>query len=117
MPRLCHTVLVALGSNGQTIKLTGKPHGEVADVDHLLDFAETFRLDLADLDGHESAEEALVGPQLFAKEPHEFTALRTRDQAPFEESRMRLLDRRSSMGFGGLPDMRNGFAGDGGFRC
>src|ERR1700738_689429 len=87
MPRLRHTVLVALRGYRQAVELPGKTRGEVADVDHLLDFAETFGLDLADLNRNESTEGALVGAQLFAKEPHEFSARGTRDKTPFEKSR------------------------------
>ena len=116
MPRLSHAVFMAFSGDGQTIKLTGKSHGEVADVDHLLDFAETFRFDFADLDGNEPAEGALVGAQLFAEEPHEFTALGTRDQTPFEESRVSLFDGRSRTGGIDLSDMRHGLAGDRGLR-
>src|ERR1700730_13353432 len=116
MPGLCHTVLVALCGYRQAIELPGKTRGEVAYVDHLLDFAETFGLDLADLDRNKSTEGALVGAQLFAKEPHEFTALGTRDQAPFEESRVSLFDGRGRIGGGDLPDVRYGFAGNWGFR-
>src|SRR6266478_6296793 len=54
MPGLGHTVLVALRGYRQAVELPGKTRGEVADVDHLLDFAETFGLDLADLDRNAS---------------------------------------------------------------
>ena len=113
---LRHTVLVALRGYRQAVELPGKTRGEVADVDHLLDFAEAFGFDLADLDRNESTEGALVGAQLFAKEPHEFTALGTRDQTPFEESRVSLSDRHGRVGGGDLPDVRHGFAGNWGFR-
>jgi hypothetical protein len=59
---------------------------------------------------------ALVGAQLFAKEPHEFTSLGTRDQTPLEESRVSPFDRHGRVGGGDLPDVRHGFAGNWGFR-
>src|ERR1700733_14501728 len=74
MPGLRHAMFVALGGNRQAVELAGKPHSEVANVDHLLDFAEAFRLDLAGLNGNEPAERALVGAKFFAKQPHEFAA-------------------------------------------
>ena len=92
MPGLRHAVLEAFGGDRQTVELARKPHGVVANVDHLLHFAETFGLGLAGLDGNEPAERALIAAQLFAKQPHQFAALGTWDQAPFEESRMSLFD-------------------------
>src|SRR6266851_5187664 len=110
------TMLLALGGDRQAEELPGKSHGVVANVDHLLDFAETFGLDLAGLDGNEPAKRALVAAQLFAKQPHEFAALGSRDQTPFEESRMSLFDGRGRTGGIDLPHMRHGLAGDRGFR-
>src|SRR6266702_2816739 len=93
MPRLHHPVLATLGCDGQAIELTRQAHREVADVDHLLDFAESLRRDLADFDRNELAEGLLVGSQFFAKKPDEFAALGGRNQTPFEEGGMSLVDR------------------------
>ncbi len=112
MPGLRHAVLVALGGDGQAVELPRQPDGEVADVDHLLDFAEPLGLDLAGLDGHQPAQRLLAGAQLFAQQSHQFAALGRRDQTPCEESRMRLVDRRGGAGRIDFPDMRHGFSGD-----
>ena len=42
MPALHHAMLATFGRDGQAIELAGQPDGEIADVDHLLDFAEAF---------------------------------------------------------------------------
>ena len=103
-------MFVAFGGDRQAVELAGKPHSVVANVDHLLDFAEAFGLDLAGLNGNEPAERALVGAKLFAKQPHEFAALGSRDQTPFEEGRVSLFDGRSRTGSIDLSDMRHGLA-------
>src|ERR1700730_18651040 len=91
MPSLRHAMFVAFGGDRKAVELAGKPHSVVANVDHLLDFAEAFGLDLAGLNGNEPAERALVGAKLFAKQPHEFRraweqgpdAIRGRPREPF----------------------------------
>ena len=81
-PRLDELVLAPLGLDGQAVELARKPQGEVADIDHLLDFAKTLGFDLADLEGDETAELRFSGAQLFADEPHQLAAPRRRDAAP-----------------------------------
>jgi hypothetical protein len=70
------------------MQLARQPHREVADVDHLLDLAEPFRDDLADLQGHEAAERLLLGAQLLAEEAHQLAAPRRRHEPPAQEGRM-----------------------------
>lgn len=82
----------AFGGDGEAIELAGKTDGEIADVDHFLDFAETLGWDLADLDRHQPAELVLVRAQFFAKQAHQFAALRTRHQPPGLESLVRGID-------------------------
>jgi hypothetical protein len=84
-----HAMFVAFGGDRQAVELAGKPHSVVANIDHLLDFAEAFGLDLAGLNGNQLAERALVGTKLIAKQPHKFATLGSRDQTPFEESRVK----------------------------
>jgi hypothetical protein len=98
-------MFVAFSGDRQAVELAGKPDSVVANVYHLLDFAEAFGLDLAGLNGNEPAKRALVGAKLFAKQPHEFAALGSRDQTPFEESRVSLLDGRTRTGSIDLSDM------------
>ncbi len=58
---------------------------EVADVDHLLDFAVTLGLDLAHLEGHEAAKRILVIAQRITDAPHGLAAHRRRHGTPFPE--------------------------------
>ena len=45
-----------LGSDGETVQLAREADGEVADVDHLLHFAEALGDDLPDLERHQRAQ-------------------------------------------------------------
>ena len=58
--RLHHPVVGALGGDGQAVQLARQADREVADVDHLLHFAQAFGDDLAGLDRDEAAEVGLV---------------------------------------------------------
>ncbi len=58
----------------QAVELARQADGEVADVDHLLHFAEAFAGDLAGLDGDEAAQRLLVGAQLLAEQAHQLAA-------------------------------------------
>ena len=82
MPRLHHAVVGALGGDGQAVELARQADGEVADVDHLLDFAEPLRHDLAGLEGHQPAEIVLGGAQFLAEQAYELAAPRRRHRAP-----------------------------------
>ena len=75
-------MVAALRLDGQAVELARQADGEVADVDHLLHFAEPFRLDFADLDRHQPAELGLGGAQFFAEQANELAAARRRDAAP-----------------------------------
>src|SRR5262249_59455411 len=68
MPGLDHAVFGAFGGDSQAIELARQSDGEVANVDHLLNLAEAFGDDLADLDGHETAKCFLVHPQLLSEQ-------------------------------------------------
>ena len=81
-----------LGGDGQAIDLARQADREVADVDHLLHFAEPFGGDLAGLDRHQPAELGLALPQLFAEQAHQLAALRRRHMPPFLEGRMGAAD-------------------------
>ena len=56
MPGLGHAMARALRGDDETVQLPRKANGEIADVDHLLDFAEALGKDLACLDRHQPAE-------------------------------------------------------------
>ena len=74
MPGFHHAVLGALGGDGQAVELARQADGEIADVDHLLNFAEAFGRDLAGFQRHEAAEIVLGGAQFLAEQTHEFAA-------------------------------------------
>ena len=82
MPALHHPVLGALGGDRQAVELARQADGEVADVDHFLNFAEALGHDLADLDRHQAAKLRLVCAKLLAEKSDEFAALRGRHIAP-----------------------------------
>src|SRR5271169_4611439 len=70
------------------MQLPRQAHGEIADVDHLLDFAEAFGDDLADLDRDEAAQIRLGGAQLLSEEADELAPPRRGNLAPFVERRL-----------------------------
>ena len=57
----------ALGSDGEAIELSRQADGEIADVDHLLHFAEALRDDLADLERDERTERLLRDAQFLSQ--------------------------------------------------
>ena len=82
MPGLGHAVAGALRGNDETVQLPRKADGEIADVDHLLHFAETLGNDLAHLQGHKRSEGVFRSAQFLAQEAHELAAARRRNLAP-----------------------------------
>jgi hypothetical protein len=72
----------ALGGNGQAIKLPAQPDGKIADVDHLLHFAQALGHDLAGLQRHQRAQIILGRAQLLAQKAHQFAPPRRRHRAP-----------------------------------
>jgi len=112
MPSLHHPVVGALGRDGAAIELARQSDREVADVDHLLDFAEALRDDFAGLDGHEPAEVALGGAQFLCEDAHELPATRRRNGAPGIEGCRGPADRRARLMGTGDPDFGDDFAGD-----
>jgi hypothetical protein len=81
MPRLHHAMVGALGGDGQAVQLARQTDRVIADVDHLLDFAERLARDLARLGGHDLRELALRAAQRFAELAHQQAAAR-RGHAP-----------------------------------
>ncbi|MNF42980.1 hypothetical protein D3C84_240500 [compost metagenome] len=82
MPGFAHVVARTLGGDGQAVQLTGQADGEVADVDHFLNFTQAFLGDLAGLPGHQLAEVGLVFPQDVTQLPHQLATARCRNLAP-----------------------------------
>ena len=92
MPGLHHPVSRALGRDGQPVELARQTDGEVADVDHLLDFAPAFFEDLAAFHGDERAEVILVGAKLLTQKAHQLSPPRRWHAAPHGERRLSTVD-------------------------
>ena len=112
MPRFRHPVPRAFRGDRQAIKLARQADGEVADIDHLLHFAESFLQDLACFERDEATERRLFFTQAIAKEPHEFAASRRRHIAPLRVSRAGLRERRIDFSFSVRLHAADAFAGD-----
>ena len=105
-PSGCHCSIIRwfgpLAGDGQAVELARQADREVADVDHLLDFAEALLDDLAGFERDQSWRAARLRlAQLFAEQPHQLAAARRRHRPPFEEGRggaapRRDRDRRTS---------------------
>ena len=85
MPGLGHAMAGALGGDGEAVQLPRQADGEIADVDHLLHFAEALGDDLADLERHQRAERLLRGAQFLAQQAHELAAPGRGNLAPGEK--------------------------------
>ena len=98
MPGLHHAMPRPFGGDGEPVDLAREPDCEVADVDHLLHFAEPLRNDLSGLEGHDRAERLLGGPEFVADEPHQFAPSRRRNEAPDREGAFGARDDRGHVG-------------------
>ena len=67
------------------VQLPGEADGEVADVDHLLYFAQRFGVDLAGLHRNQCCKRRFVGAQRIAECPDDFSASRRRHIAPLSK--------------------------------
>ena len=94
MPGLGHPVAGALRGDDEAVQLPRQADGEIADVDHLLHFAQALGHDLADLERHEGAESLLRGAQFLAEKAHELAAAGRRNLAPGEKGVPRAVDDR-----------------------
>ncbi len=72
----------ALARNREPVKLARQAHREIADVDHLLHFAEAFLMNLAHLETDKRAEHVFMFAQFLAEQAHQLAALRRRHIAP-----------------------------------
>ena len=104
MPGLRHPVAGALRGDDEAVQLPRQADGEIADVDHLLHFAQALGDDLADLERHERAERLLRGAQFLAKETHELAAPGRGNLAPGEKGVARPVDDRRHVVGRRLPD-------------
>src|SRR5205085_2808129 len=93
MPLLEHAVIGPLAGNRQAVKLPREADGEVAHVDHLLDFAETFALDLSTFQRDEHSQIVFRLAQRLADLTDNVASLRRWNNTPFVENSQRRLDR------------------------
>ena len=102
MPKLGHPVARAFRGHCQSVELPGQTDGEVADVDHLLDFPETLGMDLPGLEGYQRTECVLVPAQFLAEEANQLATPRRRYPTPLQVRTLRPLhgptDRRRIVG-------------------
>ena len=103
----------SFGGDGQTKQLTRQTHGIVANINHLLHFAERFRQNLTGLYRNQAGQVGLGRAQFHAQETNKFTPLRGWSVAPLQEGRVGLLDRKSHLITGRILDMGHDLAGDG----
>ena len=82
MPLLEHPVPGTFAGHRQTIQLPRESRGEIAHVDHLLDFASAFGADLSDFQSDEHSEVGLVFAQRRAKSPHDVASCRRGQHPP-----------------------------------
>ena len=82
MPRLGHAVAGAFRGDAQAVELARQANGEVADVDHLLNFAVAFLDRLAAFQRDQLAQSLLVGAQLLAQQADQLAAPGSGDQTP-----------------------------------
>ena len=88
VPLLLQAVLAALAGHGEAVELPGQAHGEVADVDHLLDLAQALAQGLAHLQGHQLGQGRLVPAQLIAQGLHHLAPLGRRHLLPGRKGAM-----------------------------
>ena len=97
MPGLHHAMAGAFGRDRQTVKLARQTDREIADVDHLLHFAQAFLKDLAGFQRDQLAELFLVGAQFLSEQADQLAAARRGHIAPlferFHAGRDLLFDR------------------------
>ena len=85
MVLLVHAVVGTLRVHGQAVELTALAHREVADVNHLLNLAQSFLVALAHFVGHEGAEAFFFGPKGIAILTNNLSALGSGPFAPLDE--------------------------------
>ena len=74
------------------MQLPRQADGEIADVDHLLNFAQALGDDLADFERHQRAKRLFRGAQFLAEEAHELAPAGRRNLAPGEKGVPRAID-------------------------
>ncbi len=85
MPLLIHTMQRTLTVHGQAIQLTAEAYSEIADIDHLLHFAQSFLQAFAHFIAHQFAEVLLVFAEFITQLTNHFSTLGRRPHPPFAE--------------------------------
>ena len=92
MPILGQPMAGPLAGDRLAIKLPAKSNGEIADVDHFLNFAAGLRQNLAGLPGNERRQVGYLLAKFFADTAHQFATHGCRRVAPAAKSRAAALD-------------------------
>jgi hypothetical protein len=106
-------MLFALRRDGEAVELAREANREIANVDHLLNFAEPFRDNLARFNRDEAAKRVLMSAKLFAEKAHKLAALWRGHGAPGKESGMSFLDCALRFAQARFANTRYSLAGDG----
>src|SRR5262245_17580730 len=106
MPLFEHAVLRALAGDRQAVELARETDGEIADIDHLLDFPQTLGADLSRLEGDQHPQVVLYLPKRISQLPDDFAALRRRHHPPAKECLLSVFDNHFIVGPGGGSDAR-----------
>src|SRR5262249_43799016 len=106
MPLLHHPMAGSFRRNCEPIKLARQTDRKVADVDHLLDFAECFGPDLAGFPGDKLRQIGLSPSQRIADLSDKFTTLGRRNKSPFLECFAGATDDLCHLVTAGLIDQR-----------
>src|SRR5262249_9373288 len=92
MPLLEHAVTGTLAGHRQAVELPRETDGEIADVDHLLDFSESLAADLSRLERDEQSQVLFGLAQLPGQWPDDFPRLRRRHRSPAQKTVPGALD-------------------------
>ncbi len=113
VPCFRHPVTGAFGCNRQPVQLARQTDREIADVDHLLHFAQTLGRDFTGLQRDHRAQFVLGRAQFLAQEAHQLTTARRGDLTPCGKRRARLCDHGGHVRRIGLGHMRHNGPVDG----
>ena len=105
MPIFHHFVARTFGRDGQTVKLARQAKGEIADVDHFLNFAKTFLIDLATFKRHQTAKRFFGRAELITQKTDQFAAAWTRNLTPCAKCLFSIADHIGHFGRGGFSDI------------
>ncbi|MNG06345.1 hypothetical protein D3C84_895750 [compost metagenome] len=82
----------AFRGDSQTVQLARQTNSEIADVDHFLNFTQTFLVDFASFDRYQFTKLVFVLTQHFAEHTNQFATTRRRYISPSQEGLMRKID-------------------------